>query len=282
METDEMNMRKRMTRVVIAAATVWSATAVLSPGTAAAQELSDQWKFRAFIYMWAPQITSTVTFPGGTTAHTDMKFHTILDHLKLAGMGTVEAQQGRWGAFTDVVYMNLGATKTTLREGTIDGVPLPVGVTANAGVGLKSWIWTLAASYRIQAEPGSSLDVFAGARLLSLQPTLTYNFNVDVGPFVGPARAGSRSVTENDWDAIVGLKGRVGFGANREWFIPYYFDIGAGDSDLTWQGSVGIGYTYSWGDVIATYRYLDYNPKASSKVSDLTIKGPLLGVAFHW
>jgi hypothetical protein len=72
----------------------------------------------------------------------------------------------------------------------------------------------------VQAEPDPSLDVFAGARLLWLQPTLTYNFNVDVGPFVGPARVGSRSVTEKDWDAIVGLKGRVGFGANREWFIP--------------------------------------------------------------
>jgi hypothetical protein len=89
-------------------------------------------------------------------------------------------------------------------------------------------------------------------------------------------------VKETNWDAIVGAKGRVAFGANREWFIPYYADIGTGDSDLTWQLSAGLGYSYSWGDVIATWRYLDYNFKSKSKVQDLTMNGPLLGVAFHW
>jgi len=34
--------------------------------------------------------------------------------------------------------------------------------------------------------------------------------------------------------------------------------------------------------VIATWRYLDYKFKASSKVDDLTMNGPVLDVAFHW
>src|SRR5215470_8218693 len=154
----------------------------LSPARASAQELSDEWKFRAFIYMWAPKIGGGANFPGGNTADFDVKFHTIFDHLKMAGMGSLEAQKGRWGAFTDVIYMNLGATSTKTHDGTIDGVPLPVGATLNTGLDLKAWIWTLAASYRVQAEPDSSLDVFAGARLLRLNPTLNYNFSVDVGP----------------------------------------------------------------------------------------------------
>jgi len=256
---------------------------VLASGSAAAQStLSDEWRFRAMVYLWGATIKGTATFPGGNTANIDMPFHTLLDHLKMAGMGTLEAQKGPWGAFTDVIYMNLGAANSRTRDGTIDGVPLPVGVTANTGVGLKSWVWTLAGSYRIQSTADSEMDVFAGARMLTLEPTLTWNFNVDVGPFVGPGRAGSRTVKETNWDAIVGAKGRVAFGANREWFIPYYADIGTGDSDLTWQLSAGLGYSYSWGDVIATWRYLDYNFKSKSKVQDLTMNGPLLGVAFHW
>ena len=115
-----------------------------------------------------------------------------------------------------------------------------------------------------------------------MQPTLNYNFSTDVGPFVGPNRIGSRSVTGRDWDAIVGVKGRVGFGANREWFIPYYVDIGTGQSQFTWQGALGIGYVFSWGEVVATWRYLDYNTKSGDKLNDLTINGPLLGVAFSW
>ena len=105
---------------------------------------------------------------------------------------------------------------------------------------------------------------------------------MDVGPFIGSLRIGSRTVTEQNWDAVVGVKGRIGIGANREWFVPYYLDIGTGDSDLTWQGVVGIGYAFPWGEVIATWRYLDYNFKSSAKVDDLKMNGPLLGVALHW
>ena len=276
-------MKTRTRKIcAIAAATLFGAGALASGGAAAQSTLSDEWRFRAFVYMWGPKITGAATFPGGNTADFSMTFGDILDHLKMAGMGTLEVQKGPWGAFTDVVYMNLGATNTKTRDGTIDGVPLPVGVTVNTGVGLKSWVWTLAGSYRVQSTAESEMDVFAGARMLTIEPTLTYSFNVDVGPFVGPGRGGSRTVKGKDWNAIVGAKGRVGFGANREWFVPYYFDIGTGDSDLTWQGSLGLGYTFGWGDVIASYRYLDYNFKSSSKVQELTIKGPLLGAVFRW
>ena len=271
-----------MKPLVVTAVATLLAVGAMASRSAAAQDLSDEWRFRAFIYMWAPQIKSSVTFPGGNTVDSEIKFHTIFDNLKLAGMGSLEAQKGRWGAFTDVIYLNLGATDTKTRDGTIDGVPLPVGVTVNTGIGIKTWIWTLAGSYRVQSSQDLEMDVFAGARLLWLQPLLTYNFNVDVGPFAGSSRIGSRTVTEQNWDAIVGVKGRVGIGASREWFVPYYVDIGTGDSDLTWQGSAGIGYAFSWGEVIATWRYLDYNFKSSSKVSDLTVNGPLLGVAFRW
>ena len=268
-------------RFAAAAATLLCAGA-LSSASAGAQSLPDEWRFRAVIYMWGPTIKGAATFPGGNTADIDMDLRTILDHLKMTGMGTLEAQKGRWGAFTDVIYMNLGGTKTTTRDGTINGVPLPVGVTANTGMDLKAWVWTLAGSYRVQSTPDSEMDVFAGARMLSIEPRLTWNFNVDVGPFVGPGRSGSLTVKATDWNAIVGVKGRVGFGANREWFIPYYLDIGTGDSSLTWQGSAGIGYTFPWGDVIGTWRYLDYNFKSSSKIDDLSMNGPLLGVVLRW
>src|SRR4029077_10252021 len=132
----------------------------LSSGNAAAQSLSDEWRFRAFVYLWGSQINGQAKFPGGNTASCDMSFGTILDHLKMAGMGTLEAQKGRWGAFTDVIYMNVGGTSTKTRDGTIDGVPLPVGVTVNTGMAVKSWVWTLAGSYRVQAGPDLEMDVF--------------------------------------------------------------------------------------------------------------------------
>jgi hypothetical protein len=55
---------------------------------------------------------------------------------------------------------------------------------------VKNWIWTLAGSYRVQATPDSDFDILAGARMLTIEPRLTWNFNADVGPFVGPSRVG--------------------------------------------------------------------------------------------
>ena len=276
-----MNASTTMKRGVAAAALMMGTSAILS-GHAAAQTLSDEWRFRAAVYLWAPRITGTATFPGGNVAEIDVKFHDIISHLKMAGMGSLEAQKGRWGAFTDLVYMNVGGTKTHTRDGTIDGVPLPVGVTANAGMDIKNWIWTLAGSYRVQATQDSDFDMLAGARMLTVEPRLTWNFNVDVGPFTGPSRVGGRTIKETVWDGIVGVKGRARFGPANEWFVPYYLDVGTGGSDFTWQISGGIGYSASWGELFATWRYLDYKFKSSSNLEDLTVNGPVFGAAFRW
>ena len=117
--------------------------------------------------------------------------------------------------------------------------------------------------------------------MLWLKAALNYDFSEDVGPFVGPNRIGTRSTSGYTWDAIVGVKGRAGFGANREWFIPYYADIGTGQSQLTWQASAGIGYAFSWGEFVATWRYLDWK-EPGDKVPKLTVNGPQLAFAFNW
>ena len=34
------------------------------------------------------------------------------------------------------------------------------------------------------------------------------------------------------WDGIIGAKGRLALGANRQWFVPYYVDVGTGAADI--------------------------------------------------
>jgi len=277
-----MNIRRNIARPAALAAAMSIAAAALFPATVRADESSSNWQWDGTIYMWMPEITGSANLPGGNTTNLDFKFHTLLDHLEAAAMGSLAVQKGEWGGFTDLIFMNLGAAKTSVRGGTIDGVAVPVDVTLNTNVGLKAWIWTLAASYRLKADPDSTLDLFGGTRLLELKPKLEYSFSADVGPFTGPGRSGKRSVTGDNWDAIVGLKGRAGFGEEHNWFVPYYVDVGTGDSQLTWQASVGIGYKFGWGDFFAKWRYLDYNIKSGNKLNDLTINGPLLGATWYW
>ncbi|MFC1825261.1 hypothetical protein ACFL9T_21330, partial [Thermodesulfobacteriota bacterium] len=66
----------------------------------------------------------------------------------------------------------------------------------------------------------------------------------------------------------------------EKWYMPFYGDIGAGDSDLTWQAEAGFGYKFKHFDVVATYRYLDWDFEDNSAVDDLNISGPLIGIKF--
>ena len=65
-----------------------------------------------------------------------------------------------------------------------------------------------------------------------------------------PGRSGTKKVSESVWDGIVGVKGRYAFGDDRKWFVPFYLDVGTGQTKLTWQAAAGVGYAFHWGDVV--------------------------------
>jgi hypothetical protein len=98
---------------------------------------------------------------------------------------------------------------------------------------------------------------------------------------VPPGLTGNASVSETNWDGIIGARGRYTFGADKKWAIPFYADIGTGDSDRTYQLGTGITYSYHWGEIGAGWRYLDYKFK-STKVQDMNFSGPQIGVAWRW
>ena len=273
----EMQMKRKIAFTVLALSMAASAL----PGTAAAQ-VADEWKFQAIIYGYLPDIRGQSAFASqlGRDGIT-IDAHTIIDNLKFTFMGTFEAQKGRWGVLTDILYMDIGDSKSQTRNLTIGGVQLPPGVTANLDLDIKSTIWTLAGTYQVSADPTAPFGVLAGARMLDMKQTLGWEFSAELGP-LQPSRSGNNEIKATNWDAIIGVKGRIAFGPNREWFVPYYFDVGTGDSDLTWQAIAGLGYSFRWGDVIAGWRYLDYEFKSSSKFDNMNLSGPIVGVALRW
>lgn len=245
-----------------------------------ADTTSDQWQFDALVYGYLPQLSGSVTFPTGTTANIKVDPHQLISNLNFAFMGAFEARKGRWSVFTDLIYTNASGSQSATRSLSIPGVSIPANVTADAHLDIKSTVWTLGGSYRLVAVPEANLDVVVGARGLFLDQHLNWQFSADVGPLVGPGRQGSGDSNPTNWDGIIGLKGQWMFGEQHNWFVPYYFDVGTGDSKLTWQGIAGVGYKFSWGDVIVAWRYLDY--QFSDHSSTLAMNGPAIGVGFHW
>ncbi|MEJ8810537.1 hypothetical protein WKW77_05610 [Variovorax ureilyticus] len=242
---------------------------------------ADEWRFEASLYGYLPKLHGTTSFPG-FASNVTVDTSAIIDHLKFTFMGTLEARRGSWGAFTDILYVDLGGSKQLIRGFGLGDFGLPAGAFASGSLDMKATLWTLAGTYRAIAQPGATLDVLFGVRLLDIRQTLDWQLAGNVATVAPPLRGGERETSQSNWDGIVGIKGRVALSGDRRWFLPYYLDVGTGQSDSTWQAMTGIGYAFQWGDVIAGWRYLDYRMKSGRPIQDIGLSGGLLAVTMRW
>jgi hypothetical protein len=246
-----------------------------------AQENPDEWQFSATVYGWLPDIGGHTDFGVGGGQTIDIDVSKILDNLKMTFQGSFEVHKGHWGAFTDLVYLDVGASKSQTRNLEFNGNPLPAAVTADVDLDLKSTIWTIAASYRAVGSETVTVDVLFGARLTDMQQSFDWEFTGTFGAVTPPPLTGSRDGSVDHWDAIAGVKGRFAFGANHKWVVPYYLDIGTGDSDFAWQGVLGLAYEFGWGDLGVAWRYLDYD-LGDGPITEMNFNGPAAGATFRW
>ncbi len=262
----------------------WLGIAALASAPLVAEELSDDWQFQASINGWFPDIAGTTAFGVGDGRDFGVDIGTILDNLELTIQGSFAVQKGRWGAFTDLVYLDVAASKSGTRDFTLGGQELPASVTADLNLDVTNHDLDLAGSYRLQATPVATSGCARGrAAIRRRAMTLGWNFSGDFGPDYATAIDWpNRPCRRSNWDAIVGIKGRYALGADSAWSVPYYADVGTGDSDLTWQAALGLTYGFSWGDVGVAWRYLEYQLKSGEKINDMNINGPMLGVIFRW
>ena len=222
-----------------------------TPGILAAEETAQDegWKFGAAIYMWGASI-------GGDSASgsdIDIDFDDLFKNLKMAFMGTVAARKGKWSFMLDAIYLDVADDDT-------------VAPGVKADVELFGWIVTPTIGYNLFETEKVRLDVLGGARYLWLKSKL------DLTGF--PKVSDSGDV----WDAIAGVKGQVNL--TEKWYIPFYGDIGTGDSDLTWQAFAGIAYKFKKVDVVLAYRYLYWDFDNNDVFDDLNLSGPYVGAKF--
>lgn len=215
------------------------------PGAAISQEV----KSSMALYFWGAEV-------GGNTVRDndiEIEFEDILDKLELAFMGTFEVRQGKWFLMTDAIYLDLTNEKTGI-----------LGVERSAEV--SSWIVTPAVGFNVADSEGFKLDILGGARYFYLKTDL---------------RLGNRAQEESGsmWDGLIGVKGRLNLG--EKFYLPYYGDIGAGDSDGSWQAYGGIGFRLANVDLELGYRHLEYTFD-DRVVEKINFSGPLAGIRFNF
>jgi hypothetical protein len=255
---------------------------MLTPSNARAEPAATDWKWAATLYVWLPTLGGETSFPpSGDGPPIDVSVDKILDSLNFVFMGAFEGRRGEWGFATDLIYLDLGAHDEATRDFGI-GAVIPASVDADLRLDMTAWTWTLVGTYAVVQQDGLTVDLLGGTRMLDLEEDLKWTFNGDISELPVVERSGSSHAKDTKWDAIVGVKGRWTFGDEGQWYVPFYLDVGTGESDLTWQGMAGLGYSFDSVAVTAVWRYLDYDLGDSTPIKSLDVNGPAVGVTFRF
>ena len=183
---------------------------------------ADTWQYEFTLYGWFPSLDSTLKYPdpGGDVS---VDASDILDSLNFIFMGTLEAQKNKLSFGLDVIYLDLSNSKNTniqIGPGT--------GLNVNAGLGIKSWVVTGIVGYEVAQSEKNRTAVIGGFRFLDLSADVDIPVTGPPPPTPPPAYL---SGSEDFWDIIIGFKGT--YMLNEKWYIPYYADIGVGQSKFT-------------------------------------------------
>ena len=142
-------------------------------------------------------------------------------------------------------------------------------VDTKANVDVDGWVLNFLAGYNFSDTEKGRHDFIFGTRYLDLETKLNLNIAAASNKF---------SFSDDVWDGVVGVRGRVNLKGN--WYLQYYLDVGTGQSDYTWQALAGAGYKYSWGDLTFAYRHLEWEFDSGSALQDINFSGP--GIQAKW
>ncbi|MEO3471485.1 hypothetical protein AAFN86_06415 [Roseomonas sp. CAU 1739] len=248
------------------------------------------WSFQIGVYAWAPTFNTTLNYalPTGRDAQASVKADAdnYLSDLNFAAMIAAEAHYGRFSIITDLMYVDLGSSSSrvdAVNAAVLPSNPISSTVNVSGDSSLQATVWTLGGGYTLASGDWGNVDAIAGFRLLALDARTNYGLSTDItgprGNGVVMSRNGRLSGSDNIWNGIVGLRGRIRIG-DSGFFVPYYADIGTGDSNITWQAFSGIGYQSGWAGVVLGYRAMAFDQGSNDLVNKLTMQGAFLAVTF--
>lgn len=200
--------------------------------------------------------------------------------LNSAAMVYFDARNRDIDVFGDVIYLNASTTATIVSTvgGPLGKIQLPVTVNSDARLSLA--IWEAAAGFTLAHGDNADVSMFLGVREFPLNLNISYNATIGKRGLIAPS--GTATPSDRTNDVIWGIRGRAFFGDQERWYVPYYFDVGSGSNNQTWQAYGGAGYAFPHGQsILALWRALNYNTfPPVSHTQKLSMGGPLLGYSF--
>lgn len=233
-----------------------TALVLVLAGPANAQE--QNWDYRATLYGWLPGMTTAVDTRFGTI-ESNSSGSDVLEDLDFVFMGTLAAQNGRWGITTDLLYVSLSDSKDT-----------PLALFGEGSVAVKATALSAYALYRLTLDPALNLDIGAGFRAFDLE--------VDVSLSPGEAQ----NLGDSWIDPVIAARLEVPL--DESWFLTGFADFGGtGGGDQTWQvfGSVGYAFSENW-SAQAGYRYMDISKEIDGREVSVDLGGPVIAMTYSF
>jgi hypothetical protein len=257
------------------------------PG-AYAQAKEDHWTFALTPYLWLPNINGTFKYnvPPGPAGNPEVGTgpNNYLQNLQHVLMLAGEARKEHWSIHADAIYLDFANQVSSVKAVNFGGPIVSTSLNSSTSSSLRGYLWTLDGAYAAVETPRVTLEALGGLRYLAIRASTDWQLAATVsGPGAGQVFPASGSISQRSdlWDAIVGVRGRIRLGAGH-WFVPYYLDVGAGSSRITWQGLLGVTYAFTWGDAVLAYRSLYYDQSDDKLLQNFRFSGPAIGATFRF
>lgn len=220
------------------------------------------WDYYASIYLFMAETKTAIDSPGLSLEST-LSFEDALDGLNFAFMGAFEANNGRWGVLTDLMYLDLSFTN-----------PSPGPVFSGVQADLKSTVFQLSGLYRAYDSSDVRLDLLGGVRWYDVDTTIS------LLPGIGP---GVSNAASRDWfDPVIGA--RAQFDISERWSSTLLLDYGGFRSDSeSFQALLTANYQVSdsW-SLRGGYRFLSYENTENLVKIDIEQSGPIIGATYNF
>jgi len=269
-------IRGRAACAALALAIGWAAPAAsadlipVEEAPVVAERMAPEWHWAVDpLYSWLPGMKGSMRL-NGYQVDLDITTGDILDHFDeflhaIDGlyMGSGEYRNAQWGLQWDIVYLDLGATRSfgDEIEGAVD-------------VGFKMSMTTLAGNYRVYQSPTAYADVLAGIRITDVQ--------VDAAITLGQFGT-SRSDGDTWVDPVVGVKGRMNL--SQSLFLKgnaLYGGFGV-SSDHLYDVAGFLGYEFSNGmELYGGWRIADTDYENGDFAWDMQLSGPMMGLTLKF
>jgi len=254
-----------------------------------AQDDPDKLNISIQPYAWFPTIDAELrytTLPSGSAGQPEVSVDAddLLENLNVAALLTTEFRKGKWSLTADFIYMDASAEDARVKGVNFGGNLVSTSLDIGSEVGLKNLITTVGLGYQVVDGKWLKMDLIGGLRYLWIEAELDWRLSATVtGPVGGRtfARNGSHTEDGDIWNGIVGIKGRIQLGDSK-WYIPYYADIGTGDSDLTWQVFSALAYSFGSWDIKLGYRHMEFDSDEDALIQNLSLSGPVIGAQFRF